>query len=275
MLLRAALLNLFALRSCNANRQTRHGLDLYHRIANAKHRGELILLCNRLGLTGNAAEVGVNRAHFSRHNLELWEGPTEGKKYYMIDSWAYRANDTLNGVVSRDKNTMEAHTYDVQYNIAKARVLPWLSEGRAVMIRRFSEAAVLDFPDSFFDFIYIDAGHEYHNVARDLALWWPKLAPGGMFAGDDFADGHDTAYHFAVSPTWGVKSALANFSATVGSPFFLTFADRKHLSYPMTPLSDGPEFDDDPEGLRGKAIRQGIPSPVRSHSFFPAWYMFK
>ena len=89
-----------------------------------------------------------------------------------------------------------------------------------MLVRRFSEAAAVDFQEGFFDFICIDAGHEYENVARDLEVWWPKLKVGGMLAGDDFVDLHDTAYAFKVTPNIGVKSAVANFSATVGSPFF-------------------------------------------------------
>ena len=36
---------------------------------NAHHRGELVEICNLLGLTGNAAEIGVFHGGFSRHNL--------------------------------------------------------------------------------------------------------------------------------------------------------------------------------------------------------------
>jgi hypothetical protein len=112
---------------------------IYHRILNAESRGDLITVCNRLGLTGQAAEVGVFRGHFARHNLELWHGKT----YYLIDAWAFRANDTLDGKVSRDKNSLSAADHDVNYGIARARVLPWVENGTAVMIRRFAEAAVL------------------------------------------------------------------------------------------------------------------------------------
>ena len=242
---------------------------IYHRILNAESRGDLITVCNKLGLTGQAAEVGVFRGHFARHNLELWHGKT----YYLIDAWAFRANDTLYGKVSRDKNSLSAADHDVNYGIARARVLPWVENGTAVMIRRFAEAAVLMFPDAFFDFIYIDAGHEFHNVARDMELWWPKLRPGGMFAGDDFADAHDSAY-FRPPKGWGVKSAVANFSATVGSPFFLTFAERPRFTRPSK-FNDGPEFESDDEAKTRLAQTHGIRKPVRAHAFFPSWYMFK
>ena len=34
--------------------------------------------------------------------------------------------------------------------------------------------------------IYIDAGHEYESVARDMALYWQLLAPDGVMILDDY-----------------------------------------------------------------------------------------
>ena len=254
---------------------------LYHRIRNAKHRGELVELCNELGLVRNAAEIGVHRGHFSHHNLKLWRG----SKYYMIDSWTFRKNDTLpNGLISGDKNerSMLRHNRDHQH--ALAAVKEWTASGRAIVMRRFAEAAVHEFEDGFFDFIYIYAGHEYQNVHRDLRTWWPKLRAGGMLAGDDFADLHDTYPGLPIPPgdkhpthrtfQWGVKSAVANFSATVGSPFFLTFADRHHPDEPLGPISRA-EWEEDAEEVRQLTKAGGIPSAVRANKMHPAWYLFK
>jgi len=162
----------------------------------------------------------------------------------------------------------------LNYEATRRRVQPWLDNGTAVMLRRFSEAAALDFADASLDFVYIDAGHEYHNVARDLDVWWPKLKARAMLAGDDFADVHDSAFAARAGASWGVKSAVVNFSSTVGSPFFLTFADRPHFMRPST-LSDGPEFESDTAATLKVARHSGILRPVRAQSFFPAYYMFK
>ena len=208
----------------------------YQRIRNAQHRGQLVELCNELGLTGNAAEIGVWHGGFSRRNLQVWNG----SRYYMIDAWAFRGNDTAEGVVSNDKNSRSKKEHDEDYRTARSAVQPWVDSGRAVLVRRFLEAAVLEFPDEFFDFIYIDAGHEYSNVLRDLRLWWPKLAHGGMFAGDDFADRHDTfpSKRPHIGARWGVKSAVTAFALGVRRPFFLTFADL-----PCTPLASSTRVD--------------------------------
>lgn len=37
-----------------------------------------------------------------------------------------------------------------------------------------------------FDFIYVDAGHDYTSVYNDLAGCWSLLNPGGVIVGDDF-----------------------------------------------------------------------------------------
>ncbi|WP_374432114.1 class I SAM-dependent methyltransferase [Ideonella dechloratans] len=39
-----------------------------------------------------------------------------------------------------------------------------------------------------FDFIYLDASHEYVDVLADLHAWYPLLAPGGVLVGDDFEE---------------------------------------------------------------------------------------
>lgn len=53
--------------------------------------------------------------------------------------------------------------------------------------------------DIYFDFVYIDANHEYESVKDDLD-WWKLLKIGGILGGHDYAD-------------WkGVKKAIDEFA---------------------------------------------------------------
>jgi hypothetical protein len=45
---------------------------------------------------------------------------------------------------------------------------------------------VNDFPDNYFDFIYIDSCHLYNAVKSDLNIFLPKLKEGGLMSGHDY-----------------------------------------------------------------------------------------
>lgn len=47
------------------------------------------------------------------------------------------------------------------------------------------------FNDEEFDFIFIDAAHDYDNVYNDIKFWAPKLKKGGIIGGHDYYDNND------------------------------------------------------------------------------------
>eukprot|EP00899_Mesostigma_viride_P022251 jgi/Mesvir1/320/Mv22729-RA.2 len=63
------------------------------------------------------------------------------------------------------------------------------------------------------DLIHIDAGHSYEDVAQDISVWWPLLAPGGVLLGDDYT---------RIWP--GVVGAVNEFAAKTGLVLH-TFSD--------------------------------------------------
>jgi len=44
------------------------------------------------------------------------------------------------------------------------------------------------YADGYFDFVYIDAGHDFKNVMRDILMWYPKIKQGGVICGHDYID---------------------------------------------------------------------------------------
>jgi hypothetical protein len=47
-------------------------------------------------------------------------------------------------------------------------------------------AAAPRVPDGSLDFVFVDAGHRYESVRKDVALWRSKVRAGGWFGGHDY-----------------------------------------------------------------------------------------
>ena len=129
--------------------------------------------------TGRAAEVGVFRGTFAEANLRSWSG-----EYHAIDAWAFRPADAALGG-AQDKNFADAAKNQANYQSTLDRMA--FAGPRARAVRALSVDAAASYPDSWFDWIYLDALHTAKAVHEDLNAWWPKLRPGGLFSGDDCA----------------------------------------------------------------------------------------
>ena len=74
-----------------------------------------------------------------------------------------------------------------------------------------------DFPDGYFDFIYIDGDHSYEGVRQDIELYLPKLRKGGIIGGHDYS-----------ANEWpGVVKAIHE---TLGKPDYV-FLDQSWIKY--------------------------------------------
>ena len=57
-------------------------------------------------------------------------------------------------------------------------------------------------PSLRFDFIYIDANHDYNSVRNDIKLSMPLLKEGGIIGGHDFCDYMNPGVRKAVRERW-------------------------------------------------------------------------
>ena len=53
-------------------------------------------------------------------------------------------------------------------------------------MRMSSIEAASKFENDFFDFVFIDASHEYEDIKNDIDTWYPKVRYGGILAGHDY-----------------------------------------------------------------------------------------
>jgi len=146
------------------------------------------------------AEIGVFAGDMSRHLLERGD-----LTLFMVDSWegdaaAYQG-DSGDWHAQLSNEEQEAF-----FEKAKAAVL--FAGDRAKILRARSDAAAAQIADGSLDFVFIDADHSYEGCRADLAAWWPKVKPGGLFAGHD--------YENQDFPKFGVKRAVDAFAAALG-----------------------------------------------------------
>jgi hypothetical protein len=91
---------------------------------------------------------------------------------YAVDVWlGYRKGAPVSQFPSFLGNMVLANVIDI--------VIP---------LRMTSQRATRLFQDEGVDFCFIDAEHTYEAVRDDLAYWFPKVRPGGLFAGHDYHD---------------------------------------------------------------------------------------
>ena len=150
-----------------------------------KSRNDLGKLLQSLNLNGNGIEIGVGQGKFSQFIIDNFKL----SKVYLLDNWS----------------TSHFHKNESVYNNVVNMFKKF--DGTVEVIRKDSVDGCKDFPDDFFDFIYIDADHSYEAAKEDIENWYPKCKVGGVFSGHDYLDGLVRGYEF------GVKRAIDEFAA--------------------------------------------------------------
>lgn len=127
------------------------------------------------------AEIGSYRGDFAAWIL------SSGcpRKLHLIDPWKHET-----GPEYRDAwyGKADQHQMDSIYRSVQNRFRKEMTSGRVTLHRKSSELAHADFPDAYFDWIYVDGNHRYEFVAKDLRLFYSKVKPGRFICGDDYEE---------------------------------------------------------------------------------------
>lgn len=159
------------------------------------------------------AELGVFAGGFSRYLLDAFApvGTLD-----LVDPWE-PGTAIMSG--NADGNAVEMRAADELYEL----VTVWAADVPEVTVHRTtSEAYLRARAPSSLDLVYIDADHTYEAVARDLALAWPALRPGGWLCGHDYAVNADKCEH---AYDFGVGRAVDEFCAATGATIDHVFDD--------------------------------------------------
>ena len=125
---------------------------------------------------GVIAEIGVFRGHHAVSMFNICQ-PTE---LVLVDPWKNAVGQFKYKWANMNQMDLEIlHTNVVNHfrNTPSVKV-----------VRKGSLDAAVDYPDHYFDWVYIDANHEYEPVMKDLKAWFPKIKKGGYLCGHDYSD---------------------------------------------------------------------------------------
>lgn len=158
---------------------------------------------------GLGVVLGVGRGDFALRLLSDW-GSSQG--LYLVDPFIHiwRGYDDPANLADRD--------HQVMFEDLRNRLAPF--EGRHVLIRDFSHS----FAEAYRgqgqgspSFVYVDANHAEQAISRDLELWWPLLASGGVLAGSTYTDDSDGRVR--------VRTSVDRFATANGLKVYLTHDD--------------------------------------------------
>lgn len=135
-------------------------------------REQLGNVLNDLGLLGTGAEIGCAYGAYAGAVLADWKGA----RYLMVDLWAPQPTD----VYRENQSGLRFDECFRKCSELAAR------DPRAVLMRMGSVDAAAQIEDGSLDWVYLDGNHDYGPVLADMDAWWPKVKPGGVFAGHDF-----------------------------------------------------------------------------------------
>jgi hypothetical protein len=160
---------------------------------------------------GLGVVLGVGRGEFALRLLSDW---ASAQGLYLVDPFIHiwRGYDDPSNLSDRD--------HQVIFEELRNRLAPF--EGRHVLVRDFSHSFAEVYQrggntPGLPSFVYIDANHAEAAVSRDLELWWPLLASGGILAGSTYTDDAEGRIR--------VKTAVDRFTARHGAKVYLTHDD--------------------------------------------------
>ena len=139
---------------------------------------------------GTVAELGVYMGAFTECIIET----TEPALLHLIDAWG---SDRYHSGLFEEVMDRFADAID---------------SGRIKMHRKLSVDAAQDFPDDYFDWVYVDTSHSYETTKEELLAYAPKVKSDGIIAGHDYSMGNwvrgcrygviEAVHEFCVEHGW-------------------------------------------------------------------------
>jgi len=142
-----------------------------------EEQGDLLkTILDQLDVTNKIkiAEIGVYKGRGTAiWNVELINRNID-YEYFAIDHFLGSSEHQRDGYID-------------YYGLTLNNLFPILDKIKIIKNDSISESK--NYPDEYFDVVYIDASHEYECVKDDIISWLPKVKKGGILCGDDYCVG--------------------------------------------------------------------------------------
>lgn len=149
----------------------------------AGHHRQFLL--DRLPRNSIGAEIGVLSGNFSRQILDS----ISPRELHLIDPWEHQTSSTYEDAWYGGRAQGGQAEMDGRYAGVLKRFAKNMRAGQVKVHRGYSADMLEQFPDSYFDWVYIDGNHLYEYVKKDLEIALRKVKAGGYITGDDYGEG--------------------------------------------------------------------------------------
>lgn len=129
---------------------------------------------DRMPKGGRVAEIGVAYGDFSREILTRMQP----EKFYAVDLFCESVGFWDDGFFKESGTT--------HYGWYEDRFSDYIQSGTLEMEKGFSWDVMGRFPDRYFDYIYLDAAHDYASVEKDIRQVVKKIKSGGIIQFNDY-----------------------------------------------------------------------------------------
>lgn len=151
----------------------------------SKQTGGRRFLLDMLPKHSVGAEIGVHVGDFSQQLLEI----VFPKELHLIDPWEHKTSAIYKNALYGGGSKGGQNKMDERYAHVCRRFDQQIHAERIKVHRGYSTDILEQFPDEYFDWVYIDGNHLYEYVKKDLELSFRKTKSGGFITGDDYTGG--------------------------------------------------------------------------------------
>jgi len=175
-------------------------------------------------------EVGVQRGILAKKSLDLWPSCEE---YKLVDLWGMEDGYVEPGGHEKKEQAGWLRQAKHRMKLLKRDTVP------EFFIMRSTEAAK-QLKDDYFDYVYLDARHDYCAVMEDIEHYYPKLRAGGVLGGHDYIDAQYAIDRLGQKEDWSKCEDGSHHPEAVKGAVD-TFAKEKGL-YVITSQEDFPSW---------------------------------